>query len=273
MFWILYYMEKKVKILFWNLKKNANENWITELINEYSIDIAIFSEYSETSFDDILVKIGQEYMRVDGYGACEKITLICRRSISLSVSREQNRYTLYSFDYGKEKYNIAGIHLPAPPASDSNDRKYVIRNLVCDLTELEKKQKNNNTIVIGDFNCNPFDEEIIQRDTFNAVLFKKLIEKQENITYQSKKYRRFYSPVLDYLSESTETYGSFYYSSGSAPLFWNSFDQVLVRKALVNRLKDLKYCKTINGKSLLKDIKPNSAISDHLPLIVEIEED
>ena len=31
------------------------------------------------------------------------------------------------------------------------------------------------------------------------------------------------------------------------------------------------YCQSINGKSLLKKISPNKAISDHLPLVAKFE--
>lgn len=61
------------------------------------------------------------------------------------------------------------------------------------------------TIVIGDFNCNPFDEEIIQKDSFNAVLLKSLIVQQETIKYRDRVWRRFYNPIMHFLSEDTNT--------------------------------------------------------------------
>ena len=72
------------------------------------------------------------------------------------------------------------------------------------------------------------------------------------------------------ISEETKTYGSLYYSSGSAPIYWNSFDQMLVRKELMDNITGFMYLRMINGKHLLKDIKPDSTISDHLPLLVNI---
>ena len=258
-----------MKILFWNLKNNSNEKWVADIIRENDVDIAIFAEYKSTSFDYVLSCL-KNYLQYDGYGACEKITLLCKQSVETIVRREQNRYTLYSCFAEGTRYNIAGIHLPAPPSSDSNDRKSIIRDIVQDISEQEKTAKNWFTIVIGDFNCNPFDEEIIQKDAFNAVLFKQLITKQETIKYNNKKLRRFYNPIIHYLSEDTSTYGSLYYSSGSAPLYWNSFDQVLVRKELANSLISLEYIRFISGKKLLKDVKPNDSISDHLPLLVNI---
>lgn len=205
-----------LKLLFWNLHNNSNEKWIKELLYEHKIDIAIFSEFQNTKFDYITSE--RDYIHVKGYGGCEKITMLCKSNILTSIYREQDRYALYVIDGCYKKYILAGIHLPAPPSSDAEARKNVIRDVVLDVCELEKKQGLYNTIVIGDFNCNPFDEEVIQKDSFNAVLFKSLIEKNEFISYQRKRYRRFYNPLIDYISEKSMNYGSVYYSSGSAPL-------------------------------------------------------
>ena len=155
--------------------------------------------------------------------------------------------------------------------SDSDARKVVIRDLVGDIKEQEKILDHDNTIIIGDFNCSPFDSEMIQKDSFNAVLFKDLIMKQETITFDHRKYQRFYNPMLDYISEEDSNYGSFYYGSGLKTLYWYCYDQILMRKALVNRLVEVSYRKSIKNKRLLKEISPNKKISDHLPLIVKFE--
>ena len=258
-----------MKILFWNLKNNSNEKWVVDIIRENDIDIALFAEYKNTSFETVLSNL-QYYTQHDGYGACEKITLLCKCIVDAKVRREQNRYTLYTCKLEDISYNIVGIHLPAPPLSDSNDRKNVIRDIVHDIVEQEKLEKNRRTIVIGDFNCNPFDEEVIQKDSFNAVLFKSLIKKQEVVRYNEREWRRFYNPIIHFLSEDTNTYGSLYYSSGSASLYWNSFDQVLVRKELIDNISSLEFIKKIKGRGLIKDVKPNDLISDHLPLLINI---
>ena len=259
-----------MKILFWNLNNNSNEKWVAEIIREKDVDIAIFAEYQSTSFENVLSDLDNIYNWHDGFGGCEKVTLLCKNNIKTVVRREQNRYTVYSCSAGDFTYNVVGLHLPAPPSSDANTRKLVIRDIVCDINEQEKASNNRCTIVIGDFNCNPFDEEIIQKDSFNAVLYKQLINKQEAVIFGGKKFRRFYNPIIHFLSEDTNTYGSLYYSSGSASLYWNSFDQILVRKGLVDSIESFAYLKTINGKSLLEDVKPKAAISDHLPLLVSI---
>ena len=157
------------------------------------------------------------------------------------------------------------------PNSDANDRKSIIRDLIADLREQERIRKHSNSIIIGDLNASPFDEELIQKDSFNAVLYKEVIRKKKEITYQRKKYRLLYNPILNYISEDNRQYGSFYYTGGSKSLYWYCYDQVLMTRELMDDFKEMEYCQSIGGKSLLREVCPNESISDHLPLIAKFE--
>ncbi len=260
-----------LQIMFWNLKKNANENLIADIIEEQNIDIALFAEYLSTDFSTVTDILGDEYRYCVGYGGCEKISLLARTSIQVSVRREQNRYVIYTCEVDGDKFIIAGAHLPANPHSGPEERKIVIRDLIQDVNMLEKEMKHYNTIIIGDFNASPFDDELVAKDAFNAVLYKGVIMQQESVTVEGKKYRRFYNPMLDYISEKNEIYGSLYYSSGATTLYWYCYDQIIVRKPLVERIRDISYCRKIKSRRLIKDVAPDKSISDHLPLLVEIE--
>lgn len=59
-----------MKIMFWNLKNNSNEKWLSELIRENDVDIAIFAEYHNTSFDEVITKLDNNYVHHDGYSCC-----------------------------------------------------------------------------------------------------------------------------------------------------------------------------------------------------------
>ena len=163
---------------------------------------------------------------------------------------------------------IAGIHLQSRLHSGADDRLDAIQDLIGDITLEEKLLQHSNTIVIGDFNANPFDKELTLKTGFNAVLYKELIRRSENVEYRKKKYKRFYNPMLQIFSEDLRDYGSYYYSSDIDSLYWYSFDQVIVRKTLMDNLIGIQYCKKIKDKSLMNSVMPNLSISDHLPLIV-----
>ncbi len=259
-----------MKIAFWNLAKNNNSSQVIDLIKENDIDIALFAEYKKTNFEMVVSSL-EQYKIVYGYGGTDKVILLSKSSIPISVRQEQTRYSIYLCKGESEKYIIAGVHLPANPVANSETRKNVIRDLVYDIGIAEKEEKTYNTIVVGDFNASPFDEELIQKDCLNAVLYKDLICQQEIVTLNNKKYRRFYNPHLSIISEQNKNYGSLYYSSGISTQYWYSYDQIIVRKPLVDQLSEIHYCRMISGKKLLNKVAPKSSISDHLPLIAKIQ--
>ena len=107
-------------------------------------------------------------------------------------------------------------------------------------------------------------------NAFHAVLFKEVIRKSETRTVSGRTYRRLYNPIIHFISENNQNYGSFYYSNGSSTPVWHCLDQVLVSKALIDSVKNLQYLKSIGKVSLLKKIVPDKEISDHLPLLVQL---
>lgn len=67
-------------------------------------------------------------------------------------------------------------------------------------------------------------------------------------------------------------YGSFYHEKEYMTPYWHCLDQVLVRKELANNVEYIKYLKSVNTKDLLKNTIPNVKISDHLPLLINLQE-
>lgn len=261
-----------LNILFWNLNGNAVENYIVNCIAENDIDIAIFSEFGGIKFDQLIDKLGGLYKHILGVQKDHKVSLIAKNTIIVKMHQQQNRYSLYSVQDAFDSYILSAVHLEDRRNNDKYMRMETIKNLVNDIECTERVFNCNNSIVIGDFNANPYDDELLDCHSFNSVLFKALIEKKELTNPRTKKKRRFYNPILHFISEETEMYGSFYYDKGSTTPYWHCLDQVLVRKSLANSISDMRYVKTINEKRLVGNISPIKEISDHLPLIVCLRE-
>ncbi len=258
-----------MNMLFWNLKNNDITEYIVECLIENNIDIAVFSEHKGVDF----YKIDKttDYNFVESMGGCEKIVMLAKNSIAVEIKQEQSRYALYHITKGSSQYVIAGVHLHDRLNTDTATRIACIGRLVNDISNVERRCKCKNTIIIGDFNANPYDDELLQMNAFNAVLFKDVIRKSETRKVDGITYRRFYNPTIDFISEHTKNYGSFYYSSGSSTPVWHCIDQVLLSKALVDNIVSLSYLRNIGKKTLINKVKPNEVISDHLPLLVEIK--
>lgn len=262
-----------MNILFWNTGKRPNTKVIEQLLNEYHIDIALFAEYTSLGIDSVIQDCDDEYVWHDGNGGCEKITLIAKKDIKVSVVREHARFTIYRCNSGTTQYIIIGAHLLDRIHHRQISRMVPINALNEFALETEKNAGHDRTIIIGDLNLNPFEEEVIGKPGLNAVLFRSLIDKQEIIQYCGKRYKRFYNPILTYWRDEIGKQGSIYYGSDEASLYWNCFDQVLMRRSVVPQYKSMEYVTQTTKTKLLANIGPDKRYSDHLPLVVYFNEE
>ena len=196
-----------LNILFWNLKRNAIEDYIVDCLVENNVDIAVFSEFEGIDFIQIEKQLGSMYVRIVAVQSDEKVTLMAKKTFSVNIIQQQHRYNLYIVNTAIKDYLISAVHLEDQINYDTADRIEIIKSLMRDIEQTEKIFNCCNTIVIGDFNANPYDEELLSKYAFNAVLFKKIILKSELTNPNTLKCRRFYNPILHYISEETEMYG------------------------------------------------------------------
>jgi len=259
-----------MNLLFWNLHGNGNEQIIADIISENEIDIALFTEHEATDYCEVFRILKGSFHSYNGPPTA-KTMLICKNGIDAIFNIDAARFSVFSIFLNSTKYIIGGVHLTAFPQNKER-RKLEARNLVNEVKLLEQALDHTNTVLIGDFNANPFDTEMLLKDGLNAVLFKSVIAENEFSSVDGEKNRRFYNPMLHYISESKEHYGSIYHTGDLDDIYWNSYDQVLIRKSLIDLLADVRYIKKVRERSLLKKFKPCADISDHLPLLVCIEE-
>lgn len=259
-----------MNILFWNLGKKKNADLLSECMMERDVDIAVLAEHRNLDRDR-MAELLPNYLIQEGNGGCEKLVLYVKDEVCVSVRREQSRYTVNQVSFHNENFILCGVHLQ-DRRSDPHSvaRLFSIRETVQSLRSVESETGIENAIVIGDFNANPYDKELLQTDAFNATLFKDVILANEHRTWQGNSYRLMYNPILNWLSESPRNYGSFYYSDGPLTSYWHCLDQVIVTKGLIDRIESLQYLRSIGEASLIADIAPSKSISDHLPLLVSV---
>lgn len=260
-----------MNILFWNIKGNNLQRHIKQCLIENNVDVAVFAEYKGTDFLLLSKELNYSYHYVETIGGCDKVALLVSKSVNATIKREQSRYALYEIETNEKHYIIAGVHLQDRHSTDTAVRIETIGRLMNDIKNLEQSSKCNNTIVIGDFNANPYDDELLQMNAFHAVPFKEVIRRSETRRIDGVSYRRLYNPVIHFLSEDEQNYGSFYYSQGSKTPVWHCLDHVLLGKSLIDAVYSLRYIKKIGKISLLKQVKPDPSISDHLPLFAQLK--
>lgn len=199
-----------MNILFLNLNKQNHPILISELIKEKDIDVGIFSESVNLDIDKLKSYVCGETAAEHDYSFLKLATssdflIFFKDAIRFNVNRGQAKYVIINITQVQNKelfppLIIVGLHLDAM-YSGAEKRRAQAEQIMRDLEEEEKKLETNNSLLIGDFNANPFDCVLLGHNYFNSVLFREIIEHKEFVKWNDRNYRRFYNPSFDCLSE------------------------------------------------------------------------
>jgi hypothetical protein len=167
-------------------------------------------------------------------------------------------------------------HLPSKLHWSGESQSFECAELARQIVNEEEKVGHRRTVLVGDFNMNPFEAGMVGAVGLNSVM-SRTVAGRDVRTVQGREYRFFYNPMWGHFGDVRgETAGSYYYDSAQhVNYFWNMFDQVLIRPELAQHFKpdQLRIVTRAGVHSLVGlDGRPdNTAFSDHLPLVFELE--
>ena len=263
-----------MRILFWNTHRNENINsYVSSLINTNNIDILALAEYTAETKE--LYKM----IRNQGHRMKEYTTIGCERIRFFGKYRNvepatQHKY--YSIQIVNKQYIICGVHLPSDIYGDKTQERYMLsRMIIHDVQEEEKKLSNPRTIILGDFNEMPYCPSCINADAFHALpVFED--RKQARRIILGSEFKKYYNPMWNLLGDFSYPPGTYYRSEASitSPM-WYLLDQFIfgwdiVPLIIKEQLKIVTDCKY--GNLYDKNGYPNRNISDHFPIMCEIDD-
>ncbi|WP_346677246.1 hypothetical protein [Erysipelatoclostridium sp. An173] len=264
-----------LKVLFWNTYKNADINSIiAELVAENNISIVVLAEYI-AEIDDLLKILLLQYgLKMRLYdNCCDRITIIGK--IKDVEMRFDNDHTSIQIINGKDI--LCCTHLNSKIYSDHDAQRQIhIEQLMREICNIEKDIHSENTIIVGDFNINPYDASCLDARYFHSLpVYEETKRKSRSVA--GNEYAMFYNPMWRFLGDKKQPYGTYYHNnSKSINTYWNLYDQVIIRPVLRDRFVDdsLKIVTETQSRYLI-DSKghPDKSISDHLPIIFEIKEE
>ena len=265
-----------MKYLFWNTHKNIDINPILrDLITENCISIVVLAEYTADINDLIrlLYDSGVIMEHIPTVG-CDRIHILGRIDFHIEPQLQTDYASIQVI--GRDTI-LCCVHLNSQIYSDHvSRREIVIEQIINDILKLENGLNTTNTIIVGDFNINPYDNSCVNARYFHGIpIYEDAMRESRNIA--GKEFRMFYNPIWNFLGDFKEPYGTYYRSAADTfNPYWHIYDQVIIRPSLRSRFVD-ENLKIITGSanvSLLdKNKHPNHSISDHLPITFEIKED
>lgn len=262
-----------MNVLFWNVNKQPVNDYLLELIEEYDLDLIGLAEYKDDHSDLIRKTFdgGLDFYSIPQIG-CERIKVFSKfKPGNVETLNETSYYTSFSVPHknlGKIIYTM--VHLPSKIHANEEDLFVEATILKRDIEKSEEKIECNDSIVVGDFNMNPFEKGMLAATALHAFPTKAEAS-HETRKVRHSTYSMFYNPMWKFIGE--ENAGTYYYnSSHQYSLYWNYFDQVIVRPSLSSEICNLKVITKINDRDIIgENSRPN--LSDHLPIIFTIKEE
>lgn len=166
---------------------------------------------------------------------------------------------------------IAGVHLMSKfGGTTESDQALVAGEVIGELNEVEDRERHRNTIMIGDFNMQPYDPGMTNLIGMHGLMTRQLASRPDRV-HRNKLRRSFYNPMWGLFGDRTDgPPGSHYWqASVLSNTHWGILDQVLLRPGLTDYLKDVKILESDGQHSLLDKNEVPSAkhLSDHLPVL------
>lgn len=198
-------------------------------------------------------------------------------------ARDEDRIRLRKFKVpGRVEILLGAIHLPSGLHLERSERKSAADSVarVVRQAQRDKSVGHERTILVGDFNLNPFDDGMIFPSGFGAMMTKGLVRKSRPSPGEFS--GRFYNPTWSRLGrEWPEAPPGTYYWRNNRELntYWNWIDQVLVGADLLDHFSPdrLRILTSIPGpagpRPLIRETPKHWSveISDHLPLIFDVD--
>lgn len=263
-----------MKILFWNTKRNKKINkYIVSLVLDYDIDIFIMAEYHA----DILELEGLLKKYHLKHSAC--CTKGCNR-IHLWSNDEKVKSgvqdTHYSIQIIRDKYILCSVHLMSDAYGDMRAERYAkMREIMYDIDKTEQEITSKTTIIIGDFNEVPYDWGCLSADGFHGLPVLKMNDRPMRMV-SGREYRKFYNPMWNFMGDFSYPPGTYYLNQSRlySPM-WYILDQVVLSQDILPLFKreSLKIITSCRDFDLMDKYEhPNKEISDHFPIMCEIED-
>jgi hypothetical protein len=268
-----------VSFLFWNLNKKPLTQLVSELSAERKVDVLILAENPISEFELIQAlqqKTGKTYFRefraptAQGQKV-QVFTCLKLGELETVHDSENGRLTIRTLSRPNFEVLLAVLHLPSKvnwSDDEQSDEAIVYATTICDI---EIARKHRNTVIVGDFNMNPFERGMVSARGFHGVMTKAIAASQKR-TVQSNEYFYFYNPMWGCFGDQTHgPPGSHFFQGQLISFFWNIFDQVLLRPSLLSAdifQDELLIIDSIGGVSLAhKNGQPKTELaSDHFPI-------
>lgn len=261
-----------MKILFWNTHGNEKINeYVVSLVNDYDVDVLVLAEYSGNRSELELLLSVKEIVSCSTIG-CDRIAIW---STYVNISQGyQDPY--YSIQIINGEYVVCCAHLPSDLHGDCSEERFeIIQQMMLEIQNAEEQMQTQKTIIVGDLNEMPYSRGCLNANALHGL---PTLSENESPTRQvnKKAYRKFYNPMWNLFGDFNYPPGTYYWKNSKLnSAMWYILDQMIFSQEVLPNFKreSLEIVTVCSyGNLANKNGRPNVKISDHFPIICEIQD-
>jgi len=272
-----------MRILFWNTGKRPVVDLLRDVCRHRELDVLVLAETADPT-ERLVSQLNRGAERV--YSAApDPLAQAAKRPLRILTRLPGGRGKAVQDGDGitvRQVFPIAGpdftlvaVHLGSKLFRDPDDQVSGARYISEDIERAECQVGHRRTLVMGDFNMNPFERGLVNLDCFHAVMSRDTARRRFR-TSGGRERHFFYNPMWNHFGDCGPSPPGSYYRSGSGQTeyFWHLFDQVLLRPELLDYFMDggPEILTRIGQRSLVnqRGIPDRRVGSDHLPLFLDL---
>ena len=205
------------RFLFWNLNRKPLAVVVAELAEEHQVDVVILAE-TDGDVGRILTAlntIGDSDFHLP-LGLCPTITIFTRFSRDFLVPvQESKRISIRRLALpARPDVLLASVNLPSKLHQRTESQHFECTRLAEDIAHEEDLLGHQRTILVGDFNMNPFEYGLVAAGGLNSAMSRNVAGRSFRAV-KGRDYRFFYNPMWGHLGDSRgHTTGTYFYDAG-----------------------------------------------------------
>ena len=234
--------------LFWNLNEQALSHRIARLAAGHHVDVIMLAECAlESALILAALNAGGGQPYCMPMSESRKIRVFTRFAETQLVELYTNpvsRLTIWRIELAHgQPLLLAVVHLLSKINWDRDDQLLAATALAKDICDVEDEQGHQRTVLVGDLNMNPFDPGVSGHMRWYGRVMTRAVARGVDREVQGQRWRLLYNPMWDCFGDRTPGPPGTYYLRSAKPLnyFWNLYDQVLVRPALMEARTTCKF--------------------------------
>ncbi len=266
--------------LFWNLNGKPLEASVARLVQRHAVDVLILAECT-SSAATILTELSKKNAgNFEWTSSRQTLTHVFSRFGGADLSAVEDgddRMSVWKLMVPEnDEVLLVVVHLVSKLHWSDDSQSQQAPVIARRIRGIEEKRGHARTILVGDFNMNPFEAGMVSANGFNATMSRRIAFRGRR-TILGESCDFFYNPMWSHFGDLHGSPPGTYYYDRSEPVtyFWNIFDQVLLRPSLLDCFgsHNLKILENDGAASFLtRSGRPGKSVgSDHLPIVFSLD--